>query len=302
MTGQIREVPRFVRPYDTSALDDAVRARGAAIIERVFSAELCDRFIDEVRKYLADNPRSRERAEKSILGSYQGPETTTLHALIGRVPVAAEMIVQPDLLGCAKRILAPLTTSVLLTVAEYMGRDPGQPRQQLHRDTEAWAHLPLGEDPVALTLMCAMSDFTVHNGATWVVLDSHRNPAGSTPKWSEAVQATMSKGDALIFRSDVFHAGGANDTAADRREIFSLGYQVGWLRTVENSTLSVPPAMAATLPEDVQELLGYSAELVLGLYEGGHPKSALTDRVDAENSACVTAPKPESPVEGSILR
>jgi ectoine hydroxylase-related dioxygenase (phytanoyl-CoA dioxygenase family) len=212
------------------------------------------------------------------------------------------MIVHPDLLGCAQRILAPMTTSVLLTVAEYMERRPGQPRQSLHRDTDAWTHLPLGENPVAVTLMCAMSDFTVHNGATWVVLDSHRNPAGTVPDWDDAVQATMSKGDALVFRSDVFHAGGANETAADLRQIFSLGYQVGWLRTVENSTLSVPPAMAATLPEGVQELLGYSAELVLGLYEGAHPKTALTDHVDPRHHSSMSAPDPGGIDERLIAR
>lgn len=277
MSSQSGDVPRFSPPYDVLALDDAVRRRGAAIMRQVFSADLCDRFVAEVRGYLAAHPDSRERAANSILASFQGPTTTTLHALIGRVAVAAEMIVQPDLLGCSRRLLAPMTSSVLLTVAEYMERHPGHPRQPLHRDTDAWAHLALADNPVAVTLMCAMSDFTELNGATWVVLDSHQNPAGTVPDWDEAVRATMSKGDALIFRSDLFHAGGANGTAAEPRQIFSLGYQVGWLRTVENSTLSVPPAMAAALPQDVQELLGYSAELVLGLYEGSHPRLAFAE-------------------------
>lgn len=277
MTSYCREIPRFSPPYDAVALDEAVLTTGTAVAEKAFSPGLCDRFIAEVTAYLSDHPDSRERAVTSVLGCYQGPRTTTLHALIGRVPVAAEMIVQPDLLDCARRILAPMASTVLLTIAEYMERHPGQARQPLHRDTDAWLHLPLGDKPVAVTLMCAMSEFTAQNGATWVVPGSHRNPAGAVPDPDSAVQATMSKGDALIFRSDLFHAGGANDTAADPRQIFSLGYQVGWLRPVENSTLSVPPAMAATLPQEVQELLGYSAELVLGLYEGSHPGLALAD-------------------------
>ena len=38
---------------------------------------------------------------------------------------------------------------------------------------------------------------------------------------------------------------------------------------------SRPPAKAAELQPELQELLGYSHELVLGLYKGGHPQNAL---------------------------
>ncbi|MBN9743451.1 hypothetical protein DMP23_20595 [Amycolatopsis sp. A1MSW2902] len=241
-------VPRFAPPYDVEALDDAVRTRGAAVLIGAFDPALCDRFVAEVHDYLDRHPDRREQAAKSILGSFQGPRSRTLHALVGRVPVATEMVAQPDLLGCARRLLAPLTASVLLTIAEYMKRHPGQECQSLHRDTEAWTHVPIGEHPVAVTLMCAMSDFTADNGATWVVLDSHRKPRGETPTMADAVRATMSTGDALLFRSDVFHAGGANDTVDDVRRIFSLGYQVGWLRPVENSTLRAARAGRRSAP------------------------------------------------------
>ena len=37
-----------------------------------------------------------------------------------------------------------------------------------------------------------------------------------------------------------------------------MSYCLGWLRTEENNYLSTPPAIAATLPRQAQELLGYA--------------------------------------------
>ncbi len=274
-----RTVPRLARPYDPEELDAAVRDRGAVVLEQAYSTRQCDTFLAEVEDYLANHPQEVAYAAESVLGGFQGDATATLHGLIGAIPCAAGMVLQRDIVDCARRVLRPLSETILLTIAEYMARKPGTPRQQLHCDTFSWRHVPAGPNPVALTVMAAMSDFTADNGATWVVLDSHGGPpTAPAPDWSEAVQAEMSKGDALLFRADLFHAGGANTTTSDVRHIFSMGFQVAWLRQVENGTLSVPPATAAELDPELQELLGYSHELVLGLYKGGHPRNALALR------------------------
>ncbi|MFI7613071.1 phytanoyl-CoA dioxygenase family protein [Nonomuraea terrae] len=279
MSTQPGAVPRLKRPYDPEELDDAVKNRGAAILVEAYSREECETFLTQVSAFLRTHPEEADYAAGSVLASFQGETTSSLHALIGRVPCAASMVLHEDLLGCARRLLRPKSSTVLMTVAEYMARRPGAPRQELHRDTFSWRHVPVGEHPIALTVMAAMSPFTAENGGTWAVLDSHGGPATDpAPDWSSAVQAEMGQGDALMFRADLFHAGGANHSDTDVRHIFSTGYQVGWLRTVDNGTLSVPPDMAAELPEELRELLGYVPEDVLGLYKGGDPGNALAAR------------------------
>jgi ectoine hydroxylase-related dioxygenase (phytanoyl-CoA dioxygenase family) len=269
-------VPRFAPPHDPDALDAAVRDRGAAVLESAYPPELCSTFLDQVEAHLAAHPEEGEYAARSVLGGFQGGTTATLHALVGVIDCAPELVLQRDIVDCARRVLRPLSDTVLLTIAEYMARRPGAHRQELHRDTFSWRHFPQGQEPIALTVMAAMSDFTAANGATWVVPDSHGGPATDpAPDWSAAHQVELARGDALLFRADTFHAGGANTTGDQTRHIFSMGLQVGWLRQVENGTLSVPPARAHGLDPELLELLGYSHELVLGLYKGGHPRHAL---------------------------
>jgi ectoine hydroxylase-related dioxygenase (phytanoyl-CoA dioxygenase family) len=67
----------------------------------------------------------------------------------------------------------------------------------------------------------------------------------------------LSAGSAVVYLGGAIHAGGANVTQVARRG-FHLSYCLGWLRTEENNHLSIPPAVAATLPRQAQELLGYA--------------------------------------------
>lgn len=269
-------IPRLTRPYDTATMDAAFRAEGAVILSGAYSPEQCDTYIAQVGTYLAEHPEEAEYAAKSLLAQFQGGTTVTLHQLIGAVDCAPEMVLHRDIVDAARRLLAPLSDSILLIIAEYMGRKPGAERQELHRDTFSWQHAPYGENPIALSVMCAMSPFTAENGATWVVPGAHSgSPTEVAPDFDRAAQVEMDQGDALLFRQDLFHAGGANTTESDVRHILSFGFQVGWLRQVENSLLSVPRETVVQLDPELQELLGYSAELVLGLYKGGSPMNAL---------------------------
>lgn len=271
-----RLTPRLTRPYDQAAMDEAFRNEGAVVLSGAYSSAECDTYVAQVERYLAAHPEEAEYAANSLLAEFQGDTSVTMHQLIGAVPCVPDMVLHRDIVGAARRLLAPLSQTILLIIAEYMGRKPGAPRQELHRDTFSWQHAPYGENPIALSVMGAMSDFTLENGATWIVPGAHSgSPTAPPPDWSEAVQVEMTKGDGLLFRQDLFHAGGANTTESDVRHILSFGYQVGWLRQVENSLLSVPPEKVVEFKPELQELLGYSHELVLGLYKGGHPRNAL---------------------------
>ncbi|HEX2382428.1 MAG TPA: hypothetical protein VHI95_07325 [Acidimicrobiales bacterium] len=69
--------------------------------------------------------------------------------------------------------------------------------------------------------------------------------------------AEMPAGSAVVYTGGAIHGGGANCSATPRRAVH-LSYCLGWLRTEENNYLSIPPAIAAGLPRQAQEVLGYS--------------------------------------------
>jgi ectoine hydroxylase-related dioxygenase (phytanoyl-CoA dioxygenase family) len=126
--------------------------------------------------------------------------------------------------------------------------------------------------------MWAIDDFTEANGATHVVPGSHKwldqTPAADDPS---QVQATMPAGSVMFFVGSVFHGGGANNTDRPRLGVI-LEYCASWLRQQENQYLAVPRTTVQSLPQRLQELLGYNvAGNLIGNVDGRHPLKTLLD-------------------------
>ena len=85
----------------------------------------------------------------------------------------------------------------------------------------------------------------------------------------------MSAGSALFYLGSVLHGGGANRTSQEQRRGMFVGYVVGWLRTEENSFLTVPRDRVRSLPLRVRELLGYKAHSAIGVADVGDPMALL---------------------------
>jgi ectoine hydroxylase-related dioxygenase (phytanoyl-CoA dioxygenase family) len=142
---------------------------------------------------------------------------------------------------------------------------PSQGAQVLHRDRLAWGgYLQRTIEP-QLNMIWAVTDFTKENGATRVVPGSHLWEDGRGAHEDEITYAEMKAGSVIVYTGSVIHSGGANVSAADRVGI-NITYSLGWLRQEENQYLSCPPEIAATLPGDLQRLIGYS----MGSYALGY--------------------------------
>ena len=123
--------------------------------------------------------------------------------------------------------------------------------------------------------MFALTDFSAANGATQVVPGSHLWPLDRTAKPEEIIQAEMTAGSALLYLGSTIHGGGANRTDSARRRGMFLGYVVGWLRTEENTFLTVPIEKVRAMPLRIQELLGYKAHMAIGVVDVGSPMKLL---------------------------
>ena len=76
------------------------------------------------------------------------------------------------------------------------------------------------------------------------------------------MSAVMPRGSCMFYRGSVLHGGGANQSGAARLGVI-LEYVQGWLRPQENHVLAVPQAIMRTLPERLQELLGYNVSVAV---------------------------------------
>jgi ectoine hydroxylase-related dioxygenase (phytanoyl-CoA dioxygenase family) len=119
---------------------------------------------------------------------------------------------------------------------------------------------------LVIATMWAMSDFTHSNGATLLVPGSHRWQTGRQATPDEVAQADMPEGSVMIWLGGTLHAAGGNSSNEWRYGII-LSYSLGWLRQEENQYLSLPPALAKNVSDEVRELVGYPMHGSLGFYD-----------------------------------
>jgi ectoine hydroxylase-related dioxygenase (phytanoyl-CoA dioxygenase family) len=163
----------------------------------------------------------------------------------------------PLVLSTVRGVLAH-ATAIQLHLTQIIAIGPGEPAQRIHRDQWAYDFFPFPKGyEVQCNTIWAMTDFTPENGATRVIVGSHR--ADDRLEFTEAdtEPASMTKGSVLFYTGSLYHGAGSNRSEATRYGI-NITYNVAWLRQEENQYLSVPLEVARELPEDLLRVMGYA--------------------------------------------
>jgi hypothetical protein len=258
---------RFGVRGDPDAIARALERDGAVILEGLLAPDVVARVNDEVEAAVA----AADPAEKLfnlVMAQFHGPFTRQVTGVPGiSRTFAVDVMCHPLLLALCDRILLPSCARYQLNLGHLLQRGPGSTEQWLHRDEAVWSDVPRPHPELQLASVIALVDFTRQNGATRIVPGSHRWPDRAlspaeqvntiSPAPGQIAFAEMPAGSAVVYSGGTIHGGGANSTDIPRRGAH-LSYTLGWLRTEENNYLSVPPALAATLPRRAQELLGYA--------------------------------------------
>ena len=266
-------VERFDVADELALILVALERDGAVIIDGLLPPEVVYQVNDEVESAVAaadpDGPMFNPMA-KAFMGAF----TKNVPGVPGiSRTFATEVMCHHVLLGLAESVLGPSCARFQLNLGQILQRGPGSEDQWLHRDEGVWVDVPKPSPELQLASVIALVDFTRENGATRIVPGSHRWPdrhlpmdEQTSPTEAQIAVAEMPAGSALIYTGGVIHGGGANTTDQPRRAVH-LSYCLGWLRTEENNFLSIPPAIAAGLPRQAQEVLGYS--VYDGISRGG---------------------------------
>jgi len=154
-----------------------------------------------------------------------------------------------------------------LTVNETgPGGDSGIGR--LHTD-QSFIPRPWPPFPLAMNLFWMIDDFTEENGATLVVPGTHLSDEDPSFEWEPTTpaQVTGKAGSLGVLDGRVHHATGLNRTTDQvRRGVFGT-YSPPFVRTQENWTVSLDPAVLERHPE-LGARVGFEVWRTLGLING----------------------------------
>ena len=272
-------------PSETVAA--AVAADGYAIVRDAVDANTVDAVNADLTPYFEKAHDGHEE--------FYGSLTKRFGALLAKSNSVQSLLVHPTVLAVADDALLPHCVRYRVHYTGVMHIEPGESRQVLHRDTGLY---PIANPcpPLTVATMWALSDFTRKNGGTRLVPGSHLWSSDRVPKPEEVVATEMTAGSVLIYTGNTIHGGGSNH--ADRpRSGVALHYNLGWLRQEENQYMAVPPELALTLPEQIQELVGYSlGSSSLGVVDHMDPKDYLHGVRDPAKSS-LSSPELENQVQ-----
>ncbi|XOV89200.1 MAG: phytanoyl-CoA dioxygenase family protein [Pseudomonadota bacterium] len=256
-------IPRFELSDNRVEMCEALRQAGCVVIAGVTSPAMRGQLVSELDGWLERAPVDTDVDPAAF---YPG-HTRRITALISRSETCRALVMDPVLHELVGDQLSPNCERYQLHVASALVVGPGARKQVLHREDDVYKFFQVPRPDLIVASMWAVTDFTRENGATQLVPGSHRWEAGREAKASEVVQAEMSAGDVLLWHGGLLHGAGANVSDKWRYGVF-LSFSLGWLRQEENQYLDVPPAVAATLPKELRDLLGYKMhDQGLGFYD-----------------------------------
>jgi ectoine hydroxylase-related dioxygenase (phytanoyl-CoA dioxygenase family) len=238
---------------------------GYLLIENAIDADQVAWARRDLEAVLTETPLGRD--------DFEGHNTRRVYALFAKTRALDALATHPTILSILDHVL----DEYHLSAPAGIEIGPGERAQVLHPD-DALYPIPRPHVELVVNIMWPLIDFTEANGATRIIPGSHKWGGDRYPGPSdEPVSITMPAGSALVYLGSVWHGGGANNTDEPRLGVV-LHYARAWLRQVEQHVLAVSPDVMATLPDRLQELLGYNiAKPFIGYVDGRHPKRTLPE-------------------------
>jgi len=243
---------------------EQLHEEGYVVLPEVLSPDALARVREQLDPYLQGEYPGRN--------DFEGLRSERVYALLDKAPAIGELVGHPRTLGLIDQLLQP---NYLLSACLAILLHPGETAQAWHYD-DAFVTLPKPRDWYSVSTIWAIDDFTADNGATEVLPGSHRwDDRPVSDDRDDRVVLEMPAGSVVVFLGTTVHRGGANRSGG-RRLAVTPQYCAPWARPQETFTLSVRPAMAASYPERVRELLGYSIHPpFMGHVDGRHPGKQL---------------------------
>ena len=189
--------------------------------------------------------------EMRFLGSTTG-NTWRSHNLLAKTRAIDELLLDPRLRAIVEGVIGRYHQINIATLFNIL---PGEFKQDLHQDDGLWP-IPRPHPSFLCNLLIAFDDFTIENGATHVVPQSH-GWTKPVVQDIETLQIEMKSGSVLFWEGGLWHGGGANQMDAQERMGLFISHLISYLRPSDLQLVSVPREIVRELPRKLQRLLGY---------------------------------------------
>lgn len=234
---------------------------GWVIVENALSAALTE----SLRQAL-DAAGTHQRPIQVQNGVGEGTEGTAHHLPGYRGPFL-EML---DVLPCVDVLERFLSSKVIVnTFGGATLRRGFRPYvANVHRDVRTFSR----ETRLMVQILVMLDDFTLENGATYLLTGSHRVPERPTDAefFQRADRAVGRKGSMLIFDSQIWHAAGDNSTDFPRR-CLTLTFTRPSLKPQMDYCRMIGWDQVSGMSDRLQQFLGYYSRIPSSLDEWYRP-------------------------------
>lgn len=246
---------------DVEEFDHLMDTRGWVIFESAVPMDLVKRMTDEIQK-------AYETCRAIQIKNGIGANTEyTVHHLIGQQPSFLEYLdVMPIKPYIERYFGGPyILNSFGGAINSAYSRSYAH---NIHRDIRSHS----GDQKLLLNTLVMFDEFTPDNGATFLMPGSHRMPEKPSEKdfYAVAKQALGPAGSILMFDSNVWHAGGDNNTAFPRRSVTPM-----FCKPYVKPGFDYPRALGYdkgdTFSADLRQILGYNSRIPATLEEWYQP-------------------------------
>lgn len=149
----------------------------------------------------------------------------------------------------------------------------------VHRDVRSFT----GDFPLLINMLVMLDDFTLENGATYLLSGSHhkdRKPE-NTYFYEEAERACGKAGSIVLFNSNLWHAAGANQTSKTRRAL-TLNFSKPLMKPQFDYIAHYGVERVETMSENLKQLFGLYSRVPATHEEWYQPKETRFYRSDQE--------------------
>jgi ectoine hydroxylase-related dioxygenase (phytanoyl-CoA dioxygenase family) len=234
---------------DLEEVVEQVRDLGYAVLNSGYSASELQNISDEFNctrsKYIETHGESKLRSLNEIY-SIRSPLTHGGEKFLS-------LVLNENLLSVLKKLIPG---KFILNQQNGVINPPQEPYNQgaWHRDLP-YQHF-VSTRPLAINALFCVDEFTIENGATYVLPASHKSERFPSPNYirKNALQVEARAGSFILLDCMLFHAGGYNRTDAVRRAVNHI-YNIPYFK----QQINIPQNMKGDgLSAEVKDILGFN--------------------------------------------